>query len=100
VGGALRVPLDTFGPECRTEVEADGRRVAVFLAGGRAYAVDAACPHEGNPLVHGDVAGSVLTCAYHLWRFDLETGACLLGERPVRRYEARVEPDAVVVLLD
>ena len=92
----LRVPLDAFGADRRAEV--DG--IALFLDGDRAYAVDAACPHEGNPLVDGDLAGGVLTCAYHLWRFDLETGACLHGDRPVRRYETRVEPDAVVVLRD
>ncbi len=92
----LRVPLDAFGADRRAEV--DG--IALFLDGDRAYAVDAACPHEGNPLVDGDLAGCVLTCAYHLWRFDLETGACLHGDRPVRRYETRVEPDAVVVLRD
>ena len=96
MAGALRVPLEAFGPDRRAQVAG----IAVFLDGQRAYALDAACPHEGNPLVHGDLAGGVLTCAYHLWRFDIETGACLYGDRPVRRYETRVEPDAVVVLLD
>ena len=94
MGAELRVPFEAFGRDGRAQV--DG--IAVFLEGERAYAVDAACPHEGNPLVHGELAAGVLTCAYHLWRFDLETGACLYGDRPVRRYEVRVEPDAVVVL--
>jgi nitrite reductase/ring-hydroxylating ferredoxin subunit len=39
----------------------------------------------------------MLVCAYHGWRFDLETGACLLGERPVRRYPAEERDGAVWV---
>lgn len=66
---------------------AEGKRsVAVFAADGALYAVDNACPHAGNPLVEGDVLGRTLVCAFHRWRFDLETGACLAGDEPVRSY--------------
>jgi nitrite reductase/ring-hydroxylating ferredoxin subunit len=64
--------------------------MVVFRDGGRIYAVDAACPHAGNPLIEGDVFGTTLVCAFHGWRFDLETGACLLGELPVRHYPAEL----------
>jgi nitrite reductase/ring-hydroxylating ferredoxin subunit len=70
----------------RLVIEVDDRQIAVFLAEGRVYAVDNRCPHEGNPLVEGEVLGDTLVCAFHGWRFDLETGGCLLGERAVRRY--------------
>jgi nitrite reductase/ring-hydroxylating ferredoxin subunit len=70
----------------RATLELSGEVVVVFRAEGRLYALANACPHEGNPLVEGEVLGPTLTCAYHGWRFDLETGACLLGEEPVRRY--------------
>jgi nitrite reductase/ring-hydroxylating ferredoxin subunit len=36
------------------------------------------------------VLGTTLVCAFHGWRFDLETGACLLGEEPVGRYAAEL----------
>jgi nitrite reductase/ring-hydroxylating ferredoxin subunit len=74
-----------------------GEEIAVFRAEGRPIAVANACPHEGNPLVEGELLGSMLVCAYHGWRFDLETGACLLGERPVRRYPAEERDGAVWV---
>jgi nitrite reductase/ring-hydroxylating ferredoxin subunit len=74
-----------------------GEEIVVFRSEGRLHAVANACPHEGNPLVEGDLLGSVLVCAYHGWRFDLETGACLLGERPARRYEAEERDGAVWV---
>lgn len=93
----LRVPLEALGPRGRTVVETDEGPIAVFLVDGEAHAVANACPHEGNPLVEGDVAGGVLTCVFHLWRFDLATGACLHGDAPVRRYDAAIEGDEIVV---
>jgi nitrite reductase/ring-hydroxylating ferredoxin subunit len=79
----------------RAVVDVEGREIAIFRDGDRAWAVDAACPHAGNPLVEGDVLGTTLVCAFHGWRFDLETGACLLGEEPVRRYPAEVRDGGV-----
>ena len=70
----------------RAVVEADGREIVILSADGAYHAFDNACPHQGNPLVDGDVLGDVLECAYHGWRFDLGTGACLVGDEPARRY--------------
>lgn len=95
----VRVPLDALGPRGRTVVETEVGPVAVFLVDGRPYAVENACPHEGNPLAEGEVAGGVLTCVFHLWRFDLETGACLYGDAPLRRHEARIQGEDVLVQL-
>lgn len=74
----------------RAVVEVEGKAIAVFRDGDRVWAVDAACPHAGNPLVEGEVLGRTLVCAFHAWRFDLETGACLNGEEPVRVYPAEL----------
>ena len=93
----VRVPLAALGPRGRTVVETDAGPVAVFLVDGRAHAVANACPHEGNPLAEGEVAGGVLTCVFHLWRFDLATGACLHGDAPLVRYDAALEGDEIVV---
>jgi nitrite reductase/ring-hydroxylating ferredoxin subunit len=79
----------------RALVELDGQPVAVFRSEGRVHAVANACPHEGNPLFEGDVLGPTLVCAYHGWRFDLETGACVVGDEPVRRYPAEERDGAV-----
>jgi nitrite reductase/ring-hydroxylating ferredoxin subunit len=70
----------------RAVLFAGGREIVVFRSEGRVYALANACPHEGNPLVDGEVLGGTLTCAYHGWRFDLETGACLAGEEPASSY--------------
>jgi nitrite reductase/ring-hydroxylating ferredoxin subunit len=81
----------------RGVLQVDGEAIAVFRAEGRVHAVGNACPHEGNPLVEGELLGPTLVCAYHGWRFDLETGACLLGDEPVRRYPAEERDGAVWV---
>ena len=75
-----------LAPDGRGLIAREGDSIAVFRVDGKLHAVSNACPHEGNPLVRGDVLGTTLVCAFHGWRFDLETGACLLGERPVRLY--------------
>jgi nitrite reductase/ring-hydroxylating ferredoxin subunit len=93
----LQVPLAELDSDGRAVVESSGEEIAVFLADGQAWAVSNTCPHEGNPLVEGDLLGRTLTCAYHSWKFDLETGACLFGEEPVRLYPAEVRDGAVWV---
>jgi len=95
--GPRRVPLSAFGLDRRTVVDVGGREVVVFLVEGRAHAFANACPHEGNPLALGDIAGPTLTCSFHGWRFDLETGACLVGNAPAERFAAEIRGDEVWV---
>lgn len=56
-------------------VEAAGKSIAVFNVDGRYYAIDNTCPHRGGPLGEGDVDGTVVTCPWHAWRWDVTTGA-------------------------
>jgi nitrite reductase/ring-hydroxylating ferredoxin subunit len=84
----------------RAVVSAGDCEIVVLRVGGELHAFDNACPHEGNPLVEGEVLGDVLECAYHGWRFDLGTGACLVGEEPARRYEVELVDDELRIRLD
>ena len=84
------VPLELLEREGRALVEADGRRIAVFRVGGAVHAVENECPHAGNPLIDGEVVGGDLVCVYHRWRFDLATGACLVGDASARTYRVEV----------
>jgi nitrite reductase/ring-hydroxylating ferredoxin subunit len=99
-GRWLSVPAARLAASGRTVVQTDGREIALFRTGDAVVAVDNACPHEGNPLVEGDVLGPTLVCAYHGWRFDLETGACLFGDEPVRRYPVEVRGEEIRIALD
>jgi nitrite reductase (NADH) small subunit len=96
----LSLPLELLAPDGRTLVEHGGHEIAVFRVDGEIYAVENSCPHEGNPLIEGDVLAGNLTCAYHGWTFDLATGSCLIGEEPARRYPVQVRDGVVRIGVD
>lgn len=82
----------------RLEVEWDGRVIALIDCGGEVRAIDGICPHQGGPLAEGDLAGTVLACPWHGWRFDLADGRCLTGPSIRQRtYAVRVEGGDVLV---
>ncbi len=92
-----RLPLSAVGPDGRAVVTLGDREVAVFLVDGAVHAFANACPHEGNPLALGEIAGPTLTCAFHGWRFDLDTGACLIGEAAATRYPAELRGEEILI---
>lgn len=95
----LSVPADVLAGD-RAVVDGDGRQILLLRVAGEIHAFDNACPHEGNPLVDGDVRGDQLECAYHGWRFDLRTGACLHGDDAARRFETVVRGDEILIRID
>ncbi len=62
--------------------------------------LDDECPHEGHPLSMGLVRGNVLTCPWHNWRFDTESGECVVGQESVRRHQTEVLHGEVFVAID
>jgi nitrite reductase/ring-hydroxylating ferredoxin subunit len=64
-----------------------GKQILLIARDGRVFAIANRCPHEGYPLSEGsEDPGCVLTCNWHNWKFDLQTGAALVGRDPVRTY--------------
>lgn len=74
------------------QTEVDGVLVAVFNVGGRFYAIDDICTHDGGELAGGAVDGDVVICPRHGARFCLRTGTALTppAYEPVRTYVTRV----------
>ena len=56
-------------------VEAGGRALALFNVDGAFYAIDNTCAHRGGPLGEGELDGTVVTCPWHGWRWDVKSGA-------------------------
>ena len=68
--------VDDFPPGEARVFYVRGTEIAVFNVDGNFYALDSLCPHLGGPLVAGTVEGNVVTCPWHRWQFNLETGIC------------------------
>lgn len=58
------------------EVEAGGRRIALFRA-GKLYALDAICAHQSQSIACGAVKDGVVECPHHFWHYELGTGKLL-----------------------
>ncbi len=94
----------------RRLIRRDGKQILLIAQEGGLFAIANRCPHEGYPLSEGtlDVVARpggeplhtspgrapgpvcVLTCNWHNWKFDLQTGAALVGRDPVRTYPLEV----------
>ena len=71
----------------RALVKTNGHSIAVFESDGALYACANRCPHEGYPLMEGELSdGCVLTCHWHNWKFDLSTGDTVIGGDRTRIY--------------
>jgi toluene monooxygenase system ferredoxin subunit len=70
----------------------------VHLTGGDVRAYQGHCPHQRTALADGHLDGHLLTCAAHLWQFNLATGQ---GVNPqgcqLSRYQVKVENAIIAV---
>ncbi|WP_028986321.1 Fe-S cluster biogenesis protein NfuA [Thermicanus aegyptius] len=70
--------------------------ILVVRIEGKVMAFRNQCPHMGMPLDGGFVDGSVMTCPWHGFRFDLSTGECMTAPHvqlepfPVRVEDRRI----------
>ncbi len=77
-----------------------GRELAIFNLDGRIYAIDNVCLHEGGPLGEGKVKDEIVTCPWHLWRYNIKTGELVDEPRlKVETYEVTVRGSEVLVAL-
>jgi nitrite reductase (NADH) small subunit len=81
-----------------TEIIIAGTAIAVSNVDGTFYASTNTCPHAGGPMGEGELEGSVLTCPYHGWAFDLADGTCETNpDVKLQLYDVQVVGDAVCV---
>src|SRR5215472_16428530 len=88
----------TLEAERRKVVRREGKQVLLLWQDGKIFALANRCPHEGYPLSEGTPGpGCVLTCNWHNWKFDLTSGAALIGRDPVRVYPIDIRTDEIFV---
>jgi UDP-MurNAc hydroxylase len=64
------------GEFCQDLIAAEARRErTVVTAGGKRYAIQRFCPHQGADLAEAWIEGGrYLLCPRHRWQFDLQDG--------------------------
>ena len=80
------------------EVSIEGKAIAVANVGGQFHAISNTCLHRGGPLGDGVLEGSVVTCPWHGWQYDVTTGT--VSQNPsvgVHRYAIEVRGDDLYV---
>jgi nitrite reductase (NADH) small subunit len=81
-------------------IEAGGKTLALFNCDGTFYAIDNTCRHRGGPLGEGELEGTIVTCPWHGWRYDVSTGANAMNPSiTVSCYPVTVEGGSVFVEL-
>jgi nitrite reductase/ring-hydroxylating ferredoxin subunit len=75
-----------------------GRQILLTHSEAGVFACVNRCPHEGYPLSEGTLTeGCVLTCNWHNWKFDLRSGATLVGGDRLTRFPVRLAAGRVLL---
>jgi 3-phenylpropionate/trans-cinnamate dioxygenase ferredoxin component len=76
--------------------------IAVARCGGRFYAVEDICTHDGEALTGGEIEDCQIVCPRHGARFNLATGEALTppAYENVRVFETKLEGGRLWVLAD
>src|SRR3989441_5064360 len=79
-------------------VSVEGRSIALFRVKDEYFALANVCLHRGGPLGGGDLSGSVVTCPWHGWKFDVRTGSfTVISTLKVTAYKVREQDGSVMV---
>ena len=72
--------------------------VAVFRIEDKVHVLRNDCPHQGGPLGDGALEGTVVTCPWHQWKFDVTTGKCQsVSGSGARRFDVEVLGEDVFI---
>ncbi len=81
-------------------IDMDGNSIAVWNIGGNFFAFQNICPHRGGPVGEGELEGTVITCPWHGWSFELPSGVSPINPAlKLTCYDVQVEGDDVKVNL-
>lgn len=63
------------------EVVAGDRVLALFRTTDGVFAIDGVCAHAGGPVGKGTLKGTIVTCPWHGWQYDIKSGQNCLNAR-------------------
>jgi nitrite reductase/ring-hydroxylating ferredoxin subunit len=80
------------------EVQVARQAFALANIGGEFYAIDNTCLHRGGPLGEGELRGTIVTCPWHGWEYDVTTGKTVQNPNAgVKCFKVEVRGDEVYV---
>jgi len=97
--------LEQLTQDRATPVETPWGIFAIYQTPGGPRAAEAFCPHMDGPLFEGSGCDGHITCPWHLWRFDLTSGACVESPENVgcnakiRCLDVKTSPAGTLLLL-
>jgi nitrite reductase/ring-hydroxylating ferredoxin subunit len=78
------LPLAQLTPGTMQCVLVDGLPVGVAHAAGNIYAFADTCRHEGGSLASGALIATTVTCPWHGWTYELQTGKAIVPPVGIR----------------
>jgi nitrite reductase/ring-hydroxylating ferredoxin subunit len=82
---------------CMT-VQAEGLEIALYRVGDEFYATTNVCGHQGAPLGEGFLDGSIVSCPWHGWQWDVRNGTALNNpSAKITTYPVKVYGDDILV---
>lgn len=83
------------------EIPVSGKPIALANVDGKLFAISSVCLHHGGPLGDGELDGTIVSCPWHGWQYDVTTGK--LAQQPSERvqcYPVELRGDEVFVDVD
>lgn len=75
-----------------------GKEVGVYNIDGKIYAMENNCFHQGAPLADGRLEGTIVTCPWHSWKYDVTNGRCTRDESVFMKiYPVKIEGEDIFV---
>ncbi len=71
------MPLEQFPADKPIQITVGDDHIVLVRLGDEVHAMNDVCPHRGAFIGSGPLDGTVLTCPWHEWSFDITTGECL-----------------------
>ena len=89
--------LDDLWEGDMASYDVEGTSVLLVNVDGEVFAYKNRCPHQEWALDDGDLEDNKLTCAQHLWEFDVCTGKGINpSSSELVRYECQVSDDGAI----
>lgn len=78
----------------------EGKKVGIYFNGKNYFAFAPTCPHANANLKLGRYTDSTVTCRWHNWKFDLESGKGLNNESQLKIFQTKIDNDNILVSLE